>query len=173
VAEERLFILRPWLESDPVVRTMVVSEEIKDLIEGPWEDISWEERCNKLRADLEEFVKGSVLAVSLTPHRHKTAYMGRLKQPRDEVWDIRSRDPKPSLRVFGRFADRDIFVALFWSPRSVKIPHTQRLPLGDRHSIQWNSAIRECKAEWRKLFPTYEPIHGEHHDVYLTNAFAV
>lgn len=173
IDDKRLSLLRPVFDSDPVVRTMVISNDIKALIEGPWADASWERRCNRLRADLEAFVIGDVLAVCLTPYEADSAYLGRLNKAEDEVWDIRARDPNPALRVFGRFAERDTFVALFWSPRSVEIPYSQRLPLGAGDSIQWKSAVRECKAEWRKLFHTYNPVHGDTPDVYVSNSFLV
>ncbi len=173
IGEERLSLLMPVFDSDPVVRTMVISNDIKSLIEGPWPDTPWERRCNRLRADLEAFVVGDVLALCLTPYEADSAYFGRLHRPEDEVWDIRSRDPNPGVRVFGRFAERDTFVALFWSPRSIEIPYSQRFPLGTRNSIQWKNAIRECKAEWRKLFHNYQPVHGDTHDVYVSNSILV
>lgn len=97
--------------------------------------------------------------------------MARLDKPVDEVWDIRSIDPSPALRVFGRFADRDLFVALIWSPRSVEVPASQRLPLGPRNSVEWRNAIVECKAEWNKLFPSYSPIHGGGIQEYVKDKF--
>jgi hypothetical protein len=173
MGEGRLWQLKPILDSDPVVRTMIISKEIKDLIVGPWEDVSWERRCNRLRANLEAFIRGDVISLCLRGFEARSAYMGRLDRPADEVWDIRSRSPSPALRVFGRFADKDVFVALFWSPRSLEVPYSQRLPLGDRNSTQWRSAMRETKTEWRKLFHTYQPIHGDSHNVYASNAISV
>jgi hypothetical protein len=116
IAEGRLFNLEPALASDPVERTMLISAEINSHLIGPWPNIIAAKRFGKLRADLEAFVKGEKVAVCLDPYVARNAYMGRLDQPNDEVWDVRSRDPKPALRVFGRFAERDVFVALTWSP---------------------------------------------------------
>jgi len=173
IGEGRLHQMMPTLESDPVVRKLFISNEIRDLIDGPWLDLAWERRCGKLRENLEAFIRGDVISLCLEGFIARTAYMGRLDRPADEVWDIRSRDPRPSLRIFGRFADKDIFIAFFWSPRGVTIPYSQRPPLGDKHSRRWKSAKRETKAEWRKLFPTYEPIHGDSHDAYASDSFPV
>jgi hypothetical protein len=174
IEEGRLWQLRPILDSDPVKRTMIISHEIRQLIDGPWpNNKGWARRCGRLRADLETFVKGERIGLCLTPYAAGTAYMGRLDKPTDEVWDIRSRDPDPGLRVFGRFPDRDLFVALIWSPRSIEIVHSQRPSLGDRNSIQWKTAIRETKAEWRKLFQPYEAFHGEVHDDYVSKSIPV
>ncbi len=173
IEEGRLFQLMPTFESDPVVRNLIISNEIHELIEGPWPDKLWERRCNRLRATLEAFVTGNIISVCLQGYVARTAYMGRLDKPEDEVWDIRSRAPSPSLRLFGRFAAKDTFVALFWSPRSREIPYSQRFPLGDKDSTLWRNAKRETKAEWRKLFNTYKPIHGDSHDDYASDTFPV
>lgn len=173
IGEGRLHQLGLTLASDPTVRRLLISNEIKDLIDGPWSDLMWERRCNRLRANLEAFVRGDVISLCLKGFVARRAYMGRPDKPHEEVWDIRSRAPRPALRVFGRFADKDVFVALFWSPRSVKIPYSQRIPLGNKDSIQWKSAKRETKAEWRKLFYTYQPIQGSSHNDYASNAISV
>lgn len=174
IDEGRLFELKPVLDSDAIERTLIVSKEIFDLLEGPWDDEPWARRCGRLRATLEAYVKGQRIGICLKPFKGMRAYMARLDKPEDEVWDIRAIDPNPGLRLFGRFADRDLFVALIWSPRSVEIPASQRLPLGPRESAEWGNAILECKAEWRKLFPSYQPIHGDEiHEYFENNVFPV
>jgi len=174
VKEGRLHELRPVFDSDPIRRTMIISTEILELINGPWEDASWERRCGFLRGTLETFVKGQEIGVCLKPYKAANAYMGRLDNPEDEVWDVRSIDPNPGIRVFGRFAERDVFVGLLWSPRSVEIPYSQRLPLGKKDSVEWKNAILECKSEWRKLFPSYQPVHGDEiHEYIETNFISV
>src|SRR5689334_23804797 len=103
LAERRLFELSPSMPSDRHERTMYLSEQVNALIEGPWDGQKWANRCMRLRGNLDEFLKGDELTVSLEPYNHDTAYMGRLDRPIDEVWDIRSRDPSPGMRVLGRF----------------------------------------------------------------------
>ena len=174
IAERRLYNLEPALASDPVERTMLISAEINDHLIGPWPNVTAAKRFGELRADLEAFVKGEKVAVCLDPYIARNAYMGRLDGPSDEVWDVRSRDPRPALRVFGRFAERDVFVALTWSPRSIPLLGYLRKPLGDKDSREWRDAIIECKAEWKKLFQAYEPIPGPNlHDYISTNVFLV
>jgi hypothetical protein len=164
IAEGRLFPLAPVLPSDPIERTMLLSKEINDLVMGPWVDQRWANRCNRLRANLEEFVKGVVVTVSLTPYEHAAAYMGRLDRPIDEVWDIRSRDPKPGLRVFGRFSEHNTFIALHWGTRK---------ELLDRRA--WGFAIAETKGRWNRLLAPYDPpFSGEDNaNVYLSDAYVV
>lgn len=138
---------------------MVVSDEVRQLIDGPWPSDAMERRAYRLRADLESFVRGQVVALSLTPYAHKSAYMGLLAPTRDAFWDIRSRDPKPGLRVIGHFAEPDVFVALVWRPRSVVFEG--RLPLGDVEGPNWDAAKSECREQWKALFPNHTPLIGE------------
>ncbi len=138
---------------------MVLSAEVNGLILGPWDDASWEARCGQLRTDLEVFILGGVISVAERPFKGKSAYMKQLRPPVEEVWEIRSRDPKPSLRVFGRFAATDVFVALAWSDRA---------SLGAAKSREWRDARERCKAEWRKLFPAFKPHSGRNLEDYIS-----
>lgn len=171
IDDGRLFELKPVLDSDPIQRTLIVSKEILSLLEGPWIDEAWAQRCGELRATLEAYIRGQRIGICLKPYKGASAYMARLDRPEDEVWDIRSIDPNPALRLFGRFAETDLFVALIWSPRSVEVPASQRPPLGPRNSIEWRNAILECKAEWNKLFPSYAPLHGSQTHEYIKDNF--
>jgi hypothetical protein len=164
IAEGRLFRLAPALPSDPHERTMILSKEVNALIVGPWSDQKWANRCHRLRANLEEFIKGETLTVGLIPHEHRDAYMGRLERPIDEVWDIRSRDPKPGLRVLGRFSERNTFIALHWGLRK---------DFSD--PSRWRFAIAETKGRWNRLLAPYEPPFYGQEDLhaYLDNAYAI
>lgn len=143
---------------------MFVSEQVNALVVGPWVDQKWANRCMRLLGNLEEFLKGDLLAVSLTPYEHETAYMGRLDRPIDEVWDIRSRAQKPGMRVLGRFSEQDTFVALHWGLRK---------DFEDRRA--WGLAIAETKKRWNQLLSPHEPpFYGEDDvNAYLTNAYLI
>lgn len=160
VREGKLFQLNPRMPDDPVERAMYMSEDIWRLIEGPWEDESTARRCGRLRADMEQFVSGRIIALSLSPYGANSALFGLLDAPIDGIWDFRSVDPSPGLRLLGAFARADVFVALTPAPRSVRVPFIDREPLGDGNSKQWELAIRECKATWRRLFHPYRPHTG-------------
>lgn len=78
----------------------------------PWEGKKGQ-RYARLRADLDTFTQGAFISIAPHPYRKlKSAYIARVDPPKDEVWDIRSRDPKPAIRAFGCFAKRDTFVIL-------------------------------------------------------------
>jgi len=126
------------------------------------------QRCARLRADLENIVTAEHVTVCWDPFKARNEQIGRLNPVQDEVWDLRSQEPPPGLRVFFRFALKDVLVALTCAPRSVPVPWINRLPLLGRTSREWRKAIIECRREWRLLFPTYEPIRGTDINAYLT-----
>jgi hypothetical protein len=158
---DRLFRLELIFDSDDTQRDLLISEETKELLEGPWANKNLERRCKRLEADLETFARGKMVRACLNPREHDRAFMGRLAPPADEVWDIRSVDPSPALRVLGSFADRDCFVALTCHPRSRTIKGIDRPPLGPWGSREWRNATNECKIKWRQLFHPYQPVHSE------------
>lgn len=150
---------------------VLMSAEIDTMVNGAWESSIAGNRCAIVRANLENFVSGEPIKVCWEPFEADDKHqMGRLDPVRDGVWDYRHVDPKPGLRIFCRFAEKDVLIALTCSPRSIPVSWLPRLPLGIWNSREWKLAIRECKAEWNKLFPTYPPLIGESVDDYLTNA---
>jgi hypothetical protein len=169
----RLYRLERALKSDPESRSMFLSGELKTLLDGPWTDQELRYRAGRLRADLEEFIKGAQLAVCLEPFAAKTAYMGRLAPIEDSVWDIRSRDPSPALRVVGLFAEADLFIALRWAPRSRQVKWTEKPPLGPRDSREWRDMIGQCKTDWRNLFHPYSPVQGDNVHAYISSSVHV
>jgi len=153
IDEGRLFPLDPTLPGTPVRRPVFVSPDLHQKLLGPWTDDDLDEsRWIELRADIDTFISGG--RVSVGPH----GYLSHLK-PYEEVWEIRSINPRPSVRVFCRFADTDTLIA-----------HTVRArkPLAGEKSIEWGQAIRDCKATWRALFPAYNPHFGDSISAYIS-----
>lgn len=153
--EQRLFVLEPTLPSEPIVRDLLVSPEVRSRVCGPWPNVRAEKRLRDLRADLESFIVGDHVSACLVPYMAEDALFGRLDKPADEVWDIRSRRPSPAIRILGRFAECDCFIAFSCWPRSKELDYLDRPPLGAWNSKEWASAIKECKADWRRLFYDY------------------
>jgi hypothetical protein len=106
----------------------------------------------------------------MTPFDAREAQLGRLDPSEDSVFDFRSKE-KPGLRLFCRFAERNVLVAFTCAPRSVAISWLDKLPLGDRHSKKWRRAIRECIEQWTILFPHHDPVLGDDLNAYLSNAY--
>ena len=123
---------------DPKARTVLMSPEIKALVAGPWDDSIMSDRCGRLLATLQRIVRGEILKVCLVPFKARKAQMGRLDPAKDSVFDIRSNE-RPGLRVFCRFAEKDVLVAFTCAPRSVEISWLDKIPLGDRYAREWKS----------------------------------
>jgi len=159
LAEGRLHLVEPTFPSDEAGRTLLVSQEIRTLIEGPWTAKIWEARCMKLRADLENFASGGEITICTQPFTARTEDLALLDPIQDGVWDMRSRS-QPGLRLLGQFIDRDKFVALIPATRSVSSPYLARGPLGDKESGEWRTAIRDCTTYFRALFQSLQAVRG-------------
>jgi hypothetical protein len=167
--EERLHRLDPY-PGDPRKRTVLMTPSIHNLaVVGPWDDEEMGDRCARLLATLQRIVRGAHLIVCLEPFAAREAQLGRLDDIKDAVFDIRSRE-QPGLRVFCRFAERDVLVAFTCAPRSVKVSWLDKLPLGDRHSKEWRKAVRECIEQWTMYFPKHDPVMGDDLNAYLSDA---
>jgi len=115
-----------------------------------------------LRADLDRFLENGRIIVGHRRSRH--AYMKRLDPGRDEVWEIRSRDPDPEIRMFGRFAETDVFVGTACLDRDY---------LGDENSRQWRDEMVRCITDWRNLFHPYQPLRRRPlHEYVSTNVIS-
>ena len=169
IEEGQLFRLLPMITGESHARTILMSTEINAMVNGPWADDVSGFRCARLRADLENFVSGAPITVCWNPHEARAVHqMARLDPIADGVWDYRSVDPSPGLRIFCRFAEKDVLVALTCRPRSKPVSWIERLPLMD-DSRAWKRAIRECRHEWTRLFGAYQSLNGEDLNEYLSN----
>lgn len=154
----RLFPLDMNVESDPWARGIFFTGEVKALLDGPWTAPECGARVLQLQADLESFVRGQSIVMCPEPFEADDAFLGRLHPPAERVWDIRSRNPSPGLRVFGLFAAPDVFIAFDWGPRSRD--WNGRQALGNRYGLLWEVAIRNCRGQWAELFPGHEAVEG-------------
>jgi len=156
VENQQLVLLQPTLPGSSMKRFIfAVLEimtllyfavpEIMTLLYGAWTGREQEIRWKRVCADLEWFIEGRLIVVG------DDGYMKPLDPAEDEVWEIRCVDPDPSIRIFGRFSETDVFIAL---------GHRCREELEEKGSVEWAAAIRACKADWRKLLLTYPPHSG-------------
>lgn len=160
----RLRRLDPAVPGRPLMRTMLLSEDVVSLMFDADRRTDDPVRMASLRRDLDMFVEGSTITVATQPYKAGTAYLARLDPADDEIWEIRSRHPKPGFRIFGRFAEQDTFIALNWSRRD---------RLGGPKSREWKDAIRLCKTRWSQLFPTQPPFRSSRIDDYLSRNYAI
>jgi hypothetical protein len=105
----------------------------------------------------------------MTPRKHDEAFLGRLEPTTLSVFDIRSRDPKPSLRVLGRFARPDVFVGLDWWPRWKRVSWSVKEPLTDDQ--KWAAAIAGVAKIWSEILPGITPVLGDKVEGYVTRNY--
>ena len=148
----RLFPVVSYAPGATTRRALLVNEGLWNRLSGPWDTIEDEIRFMRLRAYLDVYTEGRPIA---------PGFLFQLTGRSEEVWEIKAPRPRPGLRVFGRFANIDIFVALHYASRDV---------LGGWQSRVWRDAREICKSEWRKLFLTWEPLNGTSIHDYVSNA---
>lgn len=163
----------------PQSREIYATKEIAErLTIGPWEDQAQEERWGYVAADIAKIITGRPVNVRKLGRRHDKrnapADLVRLSLParaaavrglasswkkgRREVWEIRSVDRLPQIRILGRFAWKNSFIALEWYER-------QDLPEDD-----WRDAMIRTVTRWRNLFADYPAHEGTYPHGYLDNA---
>ena len=155
----------------PTIRDLYVTTAVNEwiierpLTEGPWEDQKDADRWAQANGDLRRFLVAKKLPVRRQGKRYKgPSYILRLDPGGEEVWEIRSRDD-PHIRFFGRFAECDAFVVLFW-----------RYRCQFKTEQDYEKVRRECADEWRNLLSHHDwlarPKKGFPHE-YLSGSYLV
>lgn len=149
-----LYYLRPYLASDRICRHIFITPDLKRFILGPWDNVDDEIRGNKLYGDLEVFIKGEIVQVSrLARRKPPNTYMSPTSPRTDEIFSIRSTNPKPQIRVIGAFSEPDHFVALSYEFRD---------------QINWDDEIEYCIGKWRSLLAPFPRHSGEFPNDYIS-----
>ncbi|MCC0013849.1 MAG: hypothetical protein H6881_08230 [Rhodobiaceae bacterium] len=120
-------------------------------------DEALEHRTSQLYQTFDTFISGNLVTVG---GRHDDSFMKLLEPEDEQVWEIRSISPKPSIRVFGRFAEPDVFVATNKGFRA---------DLGGFGSVGFKRAMTTCLQEWRKCFQNWPAFTGRHFNDYITS----
>jgi hypothetical protein len=141
---------------------MLLARNVQQKLDGPWDTPEDEAQWFQVGANLDYFVQGKLLSIAEKPFKAKSALLAQLDRPDDEIWEVRCRDPKPGIRIFGRFAAQDIFVGLRWE---------YRVNMKTRHDHAWFWVIDECQRDWRTLFNPYPPLSGDSPGDYITENF--
>jgi hypothetical protein len=107
------------------------------------------ERWAKLEADMAHFVEGGYINWNM---------MKWLEPQKQEVWELKSVRPKPSIRVFGRFACPNVFIGTNIQFRNC---------MKEKWSKEFWDQIFECEKIWADLFKA-EPFKGRDYTDYIT-----
>jgi hypothetical protein len=156
--DERLIRLKQSFPGLPERRALYTTPALMELLYGPWNEIQWERRWNRVRQQFDDFIDGVRLTLRSAPRVKSSCFMSRLEPEASEIWEIRCRDPRPGIRLLGSFIERDVFVVLSCAPHECL-----------RNDDDWKGAIEHYKGEWCKYFsgPAFS---GVYPNGYLTNA---
>ena len=106
-------------------------------------------RWAQLESDISHFIEGGFVTEDL---------IKQLKPRTFEHWELRSRKPRPSLRVFGRFAKPDVFVGTHVWRRDL---------LGGMWSPEFEHEKLVCEDHW-KAAGLSEPFSADAYENYIT-----
>jgi hypothetical protein len=164
--EGQLFRLEPGALASRSSRIMCVSHELNLALTKDWDDPINTTRWGHVLNRLLVFLEGGVIRVRTGKMtKRDKADMVRLLPPGNEVWEFRYLERRADIRIFGRFAEPDFFVALRWEERDA---------LGGQGDQAWDEMTKLCCHDWRTLLPAYPPFSaGSYPHGYLSNALPV
>lgn len=146
----RLFQYLPTIPVEAHLRIILLTPEMREEIDEELLDREAEHRTGAFLADLDHFIGGGEITIG--DRRDKHASLKRLEPEGEQVWELRSVDPKPSVRAFGTFADTDILV----------LTHMRlRTELGGFNSRAFRQEIRRTRQIWHGIFAPYRPLASE------------
>lgn len=141
----------PW---SGTVRALLMCNAVKDAItEGKGStDAKIRQRWAALEAAFSHFIEGG---------RIDRKFLKPLDPFKFEHWTLRNRSPRPSLRVFGRFALPDVFVATHVVPRN---------SLGAKWSKEYEHEKLVCEDHWKAagLPDPFTDAHEFRYTAYVT-----
>ncbi len=122
--------VEPWA---PRPRAFLMCQPLREEIDQGKEDL--DEKVRARWAALEGAISTFIVGGYITDKMVK-----QLQPPKFEHWELISGAPKPSLRVFGRFAMPDVFVGAHVKPRK---------GLGGMYSPQFEHEKLVCEDHWK------------------------
>lgn len=143
----RLFQHTSHFYGEETCRYVYVSECVWDFIHRQVDDHIGHVGRN-VRGLLDYFIEGDPITVGWNPHEKGACLMARVDShdPGYEVWDVRALDPYPGARVFGAFAEFNVFVALTWCEKE--------------DGLDYVLEAESCIQKWKELFDLTRPHRG-------------
>lgn len=136
------------------LRPVYLVPEVCARIVGPWTTAEERSFMPQVQADLENFIEGGW--INATFRMRPNAYCKRLQDGSKSVWELRTIDPAPGVRIFGMFAMKDVFIG------------TGMLLRSELNDCSFKEEIRNTKAKWRNILHTYAPVVSENINDYIT-----
>lgn len=159
VSGQELFQLKPLLPGVVIARDVFCHPRVFRFVTNQSSDVprALTPRAADARAALDQFCAGAIVSVGMDPDK-KPAYteLARNHETAKGIWDFRIRDPKPQVRIFGAFAEKDVFVALDYR---------------NRDGLDFDAAVATSAQLWTDLFDNLTPVTGDQIGAYLTDRY--
>lgn len=150
-----------FLPGAVAVRHIFVTSEVWDFVGGPALPKELAKKAAEGRRMLDSFTAGNRIVVSLDPHQKpRHCQLSRNGPTHEGVWEFRIRDPQPQVRLFGCFAERDVFVALSVMAKSDLVG-----------KLAYPLAVADNASIWGGIFPNHLPVTGDDINAYLSGSF--
>jgi hypothetical protein len=166
VAEGRLRGLVQAISGTAEKRRVFAVPRVIEMLDGPWATSHHERRAGAARALLEIFLRGDQIVGRMPPSRNVNTVIALLDPAVENVWEFRIGNPRPGMRILGRFAEQDTFVATNWVNRE----ELRDAKTGEDDPRKWRDEVVRCKAIWTNLFPSYNPFVGSTLHDFIGNA---
>jgi hypothetical protein len=152
----------PWVPArttrKPRRRLYLTMEARRDLFDptSAVNLLSWNKKSTRgcIEADLDLWVLGGRVYLN-----ERARFLCRLWPPPPEIWEVRVTEPRPQVRLFGRFIEPDTLILTKFHLRD---------QLGKRESRVWITAMRDCERKWAALFPATPPFSASTIHRYVT-----
>lgn len=157
IRAERLVEVHPVRPKANPLRRLFVTPDMDFLLKGAKPETGFPH----YKADFlfGSYAAGYLMTVSLIGNSDAKPHLERLKDL-DEVWAFCFREPRPGWRFFGRFLQRDQFIAL----RAY-----DRRELGPKS--QYHKHAEEIIGDWKSVLGDLEPLRGTSVNDYLSGVW--
>ncbi|MBB6489185.1 hypothetical protein GGD46_006512 [Rhizobium lusitanum] len=155
VSTGRLSFVRPMLPGRGVERNIFVSTEVGEFLNGGASvHARFDRVAGEARAQIDAFTTGRAIRFAMDPMRKDPATLVARNAPTSKgIVDMRIRQPRPQIRIFGAFAQVDSLILLTWEARD---------------NLRFGAAVKRCRAQWDLLFPQNSPLIGATHAEYIS-----
>jgi hypothetical protein len=162
--------LRPFLQMlpgpPPDARRIYFSEDMSRAFTGCWANSPYGRRVGIARALLEGFARGDLVVGRMPPSKNVHTLIAQLEPVVENVWEFRVGEPRPGIRILGRFAEQDTFIATNLVNREDFLDAATKRD----NPRKWRDEVVRCKTIWTHLFPSYSPHTGNTIHDYISNA---
>jgi len=138
-------------------RVVYVSRDIYQFLQQNSSDAATNIDRRKLHRLFDRFISGQEISAAFKKNI-KGSNIKRLSPSSAEVWEFKVKT-RQQIRVFGRFAAKDLFVAITG-------------PV-DRANCDFEAEKIRCQQEWSDLLPGHSPIHGSTIDDYISKGISL